>query len=286
MVPAFRHHARVAGVGNFADDGSGHVNQRRFGQQPVVTRAQNAVSMEERPWQYASRDRREPAGSTFEEELMGSTQTESRVSRRTFLQATVASAAAASLPAPTAARSATRVRRAGVSRDLFAELDARIEAGMAAYGIPGVAAGVQYGGRQYLKGYGITNVDYPQAVDPDTVFEVGSTTKTFTGTTVMRLVEQGKLDLDARVRRYLPDFRTSDPAVAERVTLRQLLNHTPGWLGEDLHDTGRGEDALAKYVAGIVRLPQLTPPGEVFAYNNRRVVLGWAADRGGHRKDV
>jgi len=99
--------------------------------------------------------------------------------------------------AATAARSARGVARSDANR-LFAELDAKIEAGMAAYGIPGVAAGVLYGGRQYLKGYGVTNVDHPRVVDPDTVFRVGSTTKVFTGTTVMRLVEQGKLDLNAR----------------------------------------------------------------------------------------
>ena len=70
------------------------------------------------------------------------------------------------------------------------------------------------------------------------------------------------------MRRYLPDFRTSDPSVAARVTVRQLLNHTAGWLGDDFEDTGTGDDALARYVAGVARLPQLTPPGEVFHYNN------------------
>jgi CubicO group peptidase (beta-lactamase class C family) len=83
--------------------------------------------------------------------------------------------------AATAARSARRVARADAGR-LFAEMDAKIEAGMAAYGIPGVAVGVLYGGREYVKGYGVTNVDHPQAVDADTVFRVGSTTKVFTGT--------------------------------------------------------------------------------------------------------
>ena len=72
---------------------------------------------------------------------------------------------------------------------------------------------------------------------------------------------------------YLPDFATSDPSVAPRVTLRQLLNHSPGWLGDYYESTGRGDDALAKYVAGIERLPQLTPLGEVFAYNNAAIAL-------------
>lgn len=144
---------------------------------------------------------------------------------------------------------------------------------MAAYGIPGVAVGVLYAGREYLKGFGVTNVDHPQPVDPDTVFRVGSTTKVFTGTALMRLVEQGKLDLNARVRRYLPEFRASDPGVAARVTLGQLVRHTPGWLGNYFLHTGRGEDALAKYVEGMVRLPQLTPPGTQFSYNNAGICL-------------
>ena len=107
-----------------------------------------------------------------------------------------------------------------------------------------------------------------------TVFRVGSTTKTVTGTTVMRLVDLGKLDLDARVRRYLPAFRTADPAVAARVTLRHVLNHSPGWLGDYYQDFGPGDDALARYVEGIVRLPQLTPLGRVPTTTRR---LPWLA---------
>jgi CubicO group peptidase (beta-lactamase class C family) len=110
-------------------------------------------------------------------------------------------------------------------------------------------------------------------VDGDTLFRIGSITKTFTGTTVMRLVEQGTLDLDTPVRTYLPDFQTADPAVAPRVTLRQLLNHSAGWLGDYYEDTGPGDDAHARYAAGMARLPQLTPLGTVFHYNNAAVAL-------------
>ncbi len=183
-----------------------------------------------------------------------------RVSRRTVLRATSASAAV--LAAPTFDSTSTR---------LFRQLDEKIEAGLVRYAIPGAAVGVWYRGMEYVKGYGVTNVDYPVPVDGDTVFRIGSTTKTFTGTTVMRLVEAGRLALDAPVRTYLPDFATSDPSVAERVTVRQLLNHTAGWLGDDFVDTGPGDDAAARYTASIARLPQLTPPGTVFAYNNAAV---------------
>ncbi len=206
-----------------------------------------------------------------------------RLTRSEFLRTatgTVAAAATASslvgFPAPAEAKTsppATSGDGSAAAGSLFDELDARIRAGMREHGVPGVAVGVIYRGTRYIKGYGVTNVDYPVPVDGQTLFRIGSTTKTFTGTAVMRLVEQGKLDLDARVRTYLPEFATSQPSVARRVTLRQLLNHSAGWLGEYYADKGRGEDALARYVRGIAQLPQLTPPGEVFAYNNAALVL-------------
>jgi CubicO group peptidase (beta-lactamase class C family) len=161
---------------------------------------------------------------------------------------------------------------AGLSAS-FDELDAKINAGMRAYAVPGVAVSIWAGGQEYVKGYGVTNVDHPVAVDGDTVFRIGSTTKTFTGTTMMRLVEQGKVDLDAPVRHYIPGFAVADASVSAAVTVRQLLNHTSGWNGDDVQDFGRGDDAVARYVSSMTRLPQLTPPGSVFAYNNAGLVV-------------
>jgi CubicO group peptidase (beta-lactamase class C family) len=195
------------------------------------------------------------------------------VSRRRFLHATAASVLTAAAAAARGTPARAAVTGAPTADPDFRALDAKIQAGMARYGIPGVAVGVLAQGREYVRGYGVTNVDYPVAVDGDTLFRIGATTKTFTGTTVMRLVEQGTLDLDAPVRTYLPDFQTADPSVAPRVTLRQLLNHSAGWLGDYYEDTGPGDDARARYAAGIARLPQLTPRGTVFAYNNAAVAL-------------
>jgi CubicO group peptidase (beta-lactamase class C family) len=195
------------------------------------------------------------------------------LSRRAALRvgagATLGVAVASALPRPSrAAKSAAVSAHAGDADDLFRELDAKIEAAMARYHIPGVAVGLLYQGREYVRGYGVTNVDAPQPVDGDTLFRIASTTKTFTGTTVMRLLDERLLDLDAPVRRYLPDFRVSDEAASAQVTLRQCLNHSAGWLGDDAEDFGQGDDALARYIAGMVKLPQLTPPGTQFAYNN------------------
>jgi CubicO group peptidase (beta-lactamase class C family) len=124
------------------------------------------------------------------------------MSRRRFLHATAAGVLTAATTATrwTPARAAASAPAAPTSEPDFRELDTKIRSGMAQYGIPGVAVGVLAQGREYVRGYGVTNVDYPVPVDGDTLFRIGSTTKTFTGTTVMRLVEQGRLDLDATVR--------------------------------------------------------------------------------------
>ena len=133
---------------------------------------------------------------------------------------------------------------------------------------PGVAVGMLLDGRAYAQGFGVTNVSVPAPVDTDTLFQIGSTGKTFTATAIMRLIERGELDLDVPVRRYLPDFRLRDPDVQRRVTLRHLLTHTGGWAGDLFPDTGRGEDALARAVAALRKVPQLTPLGAAWHYNN------------------
>ena len=71
---------------------------------------------------------------------------------------------------------------------LFRELDDRIEAAMQRYRVPDVAVGAWWRGREHLRGFGVTNVSHPLPVDAHTQFRIGSTTKTFTPTGMMRLV--------------------------------------------------------------------------------------------------
>lgn len=128
--------------------------------------------------------------------------------------------------------------------------------------------GLWYAGREYHFGYGVTSVEHPLPVTPDTLFQIGSITKTFLATAVMRLVEQGRLSLDTPLRTYLPDLRLSDEKVAARVSMRHLLTHTGGWVGDYFNDYGFGDEALARMVSQLASLPQLTPLGEVYSYNN------------------
>jgi CubicO group peptidase (beta-lactamase class C family) len=150
----------------------------------------------------------------------------------------------------------------------FRDLSAEVEKEMERLHVPGVALGTMYEGQEYIAGFGVTNIDHPLAVDADTLFQIGSITKTFVGTLAMRLVEAGKLELDAPLRRVLPDLRMADESVAVNVTMRHLLTHTGGWVGDYFDDMGYGDDALANIVTKVAGLPQLTPLGEVWSYNN------------------
>ncbi len=71
-----------------------------------------------------------------------------------------------------------RIGAAPSDEALFARLDERVEAAMERYHVPGVAVGIFYNGREYVRGYGRTNVEKPSTVDGDTLFRIGSVTKT------------------------------------------------------------------------------------------------------------
>jgi CubicO group peptidase (beta-lactamase class C family) len=154
------------------------------------------------------------------------------------------------------------------AQELFTSICERIPDALARYKVPGVVLGITSEGQDLVRGFGVTNIRHPLAVDENTLFQIGSTTKTFTATAAMRLVEQRKLALDEPVRSYLPDFSMRDPSVTERATMRHLLTHTGGWQGDFFPDTGNGDDALARYVRLLADVPQLTPLGAVWSYNN------------------
>src|SRR4026207_92515 len=83
---------------------------------------------------------------------------------------------------------------------------------MREYHVPGVALGVLRDGKTAIRGFGVTSVEDPLPVTDGTIFPLARISKTVTALAVMRLVEQGKLDLRAPVRKYLTDFRVQDQA--------------------------------------------------------------------------
>jgi CubicO group peptidase (beta-lactamase class C family) len=151
---------------------------------------------------------------------------------------------------------------------LPAELAAYAEEECKRLSVPGAAVGVLHDHAIYVAGVGVTSVEDPLPVTPQTLFQIGSTSKTFTATAAMQLVEEGRLDLDMRVRDYLPDFRLQSEQDAARLTVRDLVTHHTGYVGDYFRDTGRGDDAIAKIVAKMANSRQLVPAGTTFSYSN------------------
>ncbi|HWE86873.1 MAG TPA: serine hydrolase domain-containing protein [Terracidiphilus sp.] len=126
----------------------------------------------------------------------------------------------------------------------------------------------------FEKGYGFADVKSKKPVDPaNTMFRIASISKLFTWVSVMQLAEQGKLDIDTDVNRYL-DFQIR-PAFSKPVTLRNLMTHTGGF-EEVLNDiivlNAKDKPALRDYL--VANQPRrLFPPGQVTAYSNYGIAL-------------
>lgn len=156
------------------------------------------------------------------------------------------------------------------------QLEQRAERIVAARQSVGVALAIVEGSEiVYARGFGTTSIeDGGTPVTPNTLFAIGSISKTLTATMVMRLVEQGKLDLDRPVVDYLPGFQFSDPTLGAQVTLRHVLSHTTGLPAAGKDFGPRDPDALRRFVyADLARYRFFAPPGRLYFYSNTVIVL-------------
>ena len=125
---------------------------------------------------------------------------------------------------------------------LDSELQQRLADALKRHRVPGASLAILAGETLREGAAGVVNVRTGVEATPDAVFDIGSITKVFTTTLVMQLVDAGLLDLDAPVRRYLPELVLADPEAAARVTVRHLLTHQSGIEGDFFQATGRGDD--------------------------------------------
>ena len=108
-------------------------------------------------------------------------------------------------------------------------LDDFITQKMAEYEVPGAVVGiVENDTIVYLEGFGVRDLGKPEKVDPDTRFQIASISKYITGGAIGTLVDEGKLNWDTPVIRYLPDIALNDTYARDHVTLRDLLAHRSG----------------------------------------------------------
>ncbi len=167
----------------------------------------------------------------------------------------------------------------------YQSIDAYLTGRMRSEHFPGLALAIVKGDQVvYLKGYGRAD-ESGRPVTPQTSFIIGSISKPFTDMAVMQLVDAGKVELDAPVRRYLPWFRVAppwgrvaNPDASAQITVRMLINQTSGlpqaptFVTWNWPDT---PDALERHVRLLAKMRLLSPPGTRFSYSNANsVVLG------------
>ncbi len=114
--------------------------------------------------------------------------------------------------------------------DPVSNLDAFIEKALKEYQVPGAAVAVVQAGKVVLaKGYGVRNVNQPDTVNENTIFQLASVTKTLTAAAAATVVDEGQLDWDKPIFNYLPEFVAYDPYMTRWMTERDLLAHRTGW---------------------------------------------------------
>ena len=128
----------------------------------------------------------------------------------------------------------------------------------------------------YANGFGVESVERPVLTStPETLYKIASVSKVFNAANIMCLLDQGLLELDVPVKRYIPELELSREGAADTVTLRHLLTHTAG-LTDAIYKNGpRDERDLGRRVAELFpTLEMFSMPGDgVFLYSNYGFVL-------------
>lgn len=157
----------------------------------------------------------------------------------------------------------------GLPKSKAAAIDRIVERALATGGTPGASIAIERHGRViYQKGFGYADVENQVKVTPETVFPIGSVTKTMTGLAINQLIAAGKVELDAPVGRYLPDLAAPD----RDVPIRYLLDHLSGIIGyTDVPGFPLyAQVAMSRQdiVGWFASQPLLDPPGTRWNYTN------------------
>lgn len=146
-----------------------------------------------------------------------------------------------------------------------------VERERARFDVPGCAVLVVADGEVVLaEGFGTRNRDADLAVTTQTLFPIGSSTKTFTAAVCASLVDEGALEWDRPLREYLPGFRLHDPVATELLSVRDCLSHRSGLPRHDLVWYAAAEGGLDRdqLIASLRHLPPTKPFRQTWQYNN------------------
>jgi CubicO group peptidase (beta-lactamase class C family) len=170
--------------------------------------------------------------------------------------------------------------------DIGTWISKSIDSVITKFKVPGIAVGVVEHGRvAYRQGFGFASLATRKPMTTETIFHTASVTKTFVATAVMQLVEQGKVNLDSSVYKYVPYFQLKDLRY-QKITVRQMLTHSSGMPDVEDYEWDKpqyDEKALERYVKNISVDTLLFSPGAQFSYSNMAYeILGDLVSKAAH----
>ena len=109
------------------------------------------------------------------------------------------------------------------------KLDALIQNTLKTFDVPGISVGIIKDGKVvYSKGFGVTSLTTNQAMSDETLVGIASNSKGFTATALAILADEGKLNFDDKVSKYIPEFQMHDAYVSQEITIKDLITHRAG----------------------------------------------------------
>ncbi|UNK18966.1 beta-lactamase family protein [Paenibacillus sp. N3/727] len=162
-------------------------------------------------------------------------------------------------------------------QDMNSSIDSYVESFLKEHRIPGASVILVRGQDTfYAKGWGVTG-DSEEKVTPDTPFSLGSISKSLTGLAVMKLIEEGSVNLEDPVQTYLPWFTLQDKQAAAQITIKHLLTHASGlstYTGLNISDKGaKDSDAIKNNVKSLSDVKLTASPGEIYQYSNANFLI-------------
>jgi len=160
-----------------------------------------------------------------------------------------------------------KIKSSNINLEVLNNLDQYLEEAITQRKVPALGISVVVNNEiVYAKGFGYRDVQKKEQTTKDTIFPIGSSSKSFTSTAVAFLVEEGLLEWDRPVREFCPEFKFKDPYVSENVTIRDILGHRTGLPGHDFIWYGFEPDL--KYMNKIQYLDANKPFRTTFQYCN------------------
>jgi putative ATP-binding cassette transporter len=151
------------------------------------------------------------------------------------------------------------------------KIDEQVKKIMEEGNMPGVSIVLIKGNEHVvIKGYGFANLENRQPVTPETLFEIGSCSKSFTALAILQLARDGLVKLDDPVSKHFPGFKGKYNGKEYDITINQLLHHVSGirWGTFGKIPSGSSEDALTEVVKMTAGTKLIAPPGQIQLYSN------------------